>query len=289
MTTFSVVLPTLNAESYIEKLLRRLISLLKGFSAEIIVIDSESQDNTQKIVVGLIKEFPNIRFYGIRKKNFNHGLTRNRGTRLANGKYICFISQDALPTNKKSFSYFLEDFSLRKNVVAIFAKDTPAKEVSNFLKLEHVCRYQDLDKIAGGKPLLQSRNDAESYAKEVNYYGLSNIFSCYKKSFLLKHPFAKVPFGEDLITGELIIAKGFTKVYDPRLRLIHHQKINLWEYYLRQKNDLALRLGKMHLKDKPQIWCKLKGVFSLKESPAKKIYYTFELCVYYLIKLAAYL
>ena len=289
MTTFSIVIPTLNAEGRIEKLLRRLILLTKGFAAEIIVIDSGSRDNTKKIISRLTQEFPNIRFHKIGQENFNHGLTRNLGTRLARGKYVCFISQDALPTHQRTFKYFLEDFSLGEAVVAVFAKDVPAKEVANFLKLEHTCRYRDMDRLAKGKPLLQTKKDAGRYAKEVNYYGLSNVFSCYKKSFLLKHPFVKIPFGEDLLMGKFIIEKGFAKIYDPRLMVVHHQNINLWDYYLRQKHDLALRLGKMRLKDRPQLLCKLKGILSGKDSLLKKIYYTFELGVYYLVKLAAYI
>jgi rhamnosyltransferase len=289
MTTFSIVIPTLNAQGHIEKLIGKLIHLTKAVAAEIIVIDSDSRDNTKKIVLGLIKEFPNIRFYKIGKKNFNHGLTRNLGVRLARGKYVCFVSQDALPTDETTFRYFLEDFSSKEAVVAVFAKDVPSREVANFLKLEHYCRYRDMDRLAMGKPLIQTKGGAGRYAKEVNYYGLSNVFSCYKKSFLLRHPFAKVPFGEDLLMGRLIIDKGFAKVYDPRLGVIHHQKISLWDYYHRQKHDLNLRLGRMYLKDKPQLLCKLKGIFSQKDSLPRKIYYTFELGIYYLVKLAAYL
>ena len=69
MATFSIVIPTLNAQGHIEKLIRRLVHLTKAVAAEIIIIDSDSRDNTKKIVMELIKEFPNVRFYKIRKKN----------------------------------------------------------------------------------------------------------------------------------------------------------------------------------------------------------------------------
>ena len=288
MTTLSIVIPTLNAEAFIHKLILRLNSLAKGIKFEIIIIDSDSNDSTKQKIDRLMGRYP-IRFYKIKRNDFNHGTTRNFAVSLSKGKYICFVSQDALPATKDAFKFFLRDLGSKNKVVAAFAKDTPAGTVAHFLKLEYLCRYRSLDRIAKGNPLVQSKNDIDQYRRKINYYGLSNVFSCYKKSFLSKNPFPKADFGEDLLLGKIILEKGFAKLYDPRIKVIHYQRINLWSYYLRQKSDLKLRLDKMKINDSPQILCKLRNIFSEKSSLVKKAYYTLELGVYYLIKAAAYL
>lgn len=288
MTTLSIVIPTLNAEAYIEKLILRLNLITRGIKAEIIIIDSSSKDATKQLVEKLMGKYP-LRFYLIKGKNFNHGTTRNLGVTLARGKYVCFLSQDALPMDSKTFDYFFEDLSNGRRVVAAFAKDTPGRLVPHFLKLEQICRYRHLDALSKGKPLFQSQKDLARYVQKINYYSLSNVFACYKKSFLTQYPFPRADFGEDLLLGKTLLEKGFIKVYDPRIKVIHYQKINLLSYYQRQKADLKLRLGKMKLEDSPQILCKLKTIFSERTPFSQKIYYLFEFGIYYLVKGLAFL
>src|SRR3989344_8446770 len=93
---FSIIIPTLNGSKYIEKLLSSIKVSIDRFHVEIIIIDSGSSDKTLSIIRNFTKEYSNIKIFKIKKQQFNHGATRNLGVQKAKGKYVLFISQDAL-------------------------------------------------------------------------------------------------------------------------------------------------------------------------------------------------
>jgi rhamnosyltransferase len=91
--TISVIIPTLNAERYI----RSLVMALKSQSTEpdeILVIDSESNDQTCSIAIEL-----GCKIISIKRNEFNHGSTRNRAAKIARGEILVFMTQDAKPEN----------------------------------------------------------------------------------------------------------------------------------------------------------------------------------------------
>ena len=93
----SVIIPTLNAGTMIDDLL----SALKRQTitpAEIIVVDSSSDDDTQAIVR---TKHPEVRLLVIDRKDFNHGGTRDYALRESSGEFVCFLTQDALPKNNE--------------------------------------------------------------------------------------------------------------------------------------------------------------------------------------------
>jgi glycosyltransferase involved in cell wall biosynthesis len=96
MLKFSIIVPTLNLESYITKCLFSLKNqtiLQEKF--EVIVIDDGSTDCTLKIVSNY-KGIKNYKFLTGPKKigPGGPGLARNMGLRAAQGKYIIFLDGD---------------------------------------------------------------------------------------------------------------------------------------------------------------------------------------------------
>lgn len=289
---FSIIILTFNEEKTIGKLLKKLDAMSKNFNREIIVIDSESTDETLKIAKKLSKKIKNMKVYEIKKKDFNHGKTRNFGVSLAKGELVCFVSGDALPKAKRSFDYFLEDLRLDKKVVAVYTKDTPYKDTPFIQKLEVLCRYEQFDKHISKKGVL-IQNLEKPFVPFTNenkflWYVLSNVFACYKRRFLVNHPFPKTNYGEDVLMGKFIIKNGFTKIYDRRCEVTHSHKYTLHEYYKRQKEDFSLRYSKLKLGGKGLILCKIKKIIALNIPFTKKSYYLIQLLFYYLIKLVAF-
>lgn len=92
MVSVSVVVPTYNNENYIRTCINNLLAqTLKNI--EIIVIDDCSTDNTWKIL--------KMQYLGIKKiirvrneTNIGTSASRNKGTELANGKYITYVDHD---------------------------------------------------------------------------------------------------------------------------------------------------------------------------------------------------
>ncbi len=91
----SVIIPVKNGGEQLRLLLEMIRAQRKVQDIEIIVIDSESTDNS----VSVAKEF-GCRVISIAQREFNHGETRNLGAAEASGDYLVFTVQDALPINK---------------------------------------------------------------------------------------------------------------------------------------------------------------------------------------------
>jgi len=87
---FSVIIPTLNEESYLPKLLNDL-SRQTNNDFEVIVVDGNSKDKTKE-VIGAFKKKLNIRFYQL--KLVNVATQRNFGADKSDGKYLVFIDAD---------------------------------------------------------------------------------------------------------------------------------------------------------------------------------------------------
>ncbi|MCK5283798.1 MAG: glycosyltransferase family 2 protein [Nanoarchaeota archaeon] len=87
----SIVIITLNEEKNIKNLLRDLTKqTYKDF--EVIIVDSNSIDNTNKAALSFKKKFPKFELIVLKKKGVSLG--RNTGANKAKGEYIFFFDAD---------------------------------------------------------------------------------------------------------------------------------------------------------------------------------------------------
>lgn len=87
---FSFVIPTLNEELFLPKLLQSL-SKQKADNFEVIIIDGFSEDRTKSAAQEYAKKMP-ITF--MQHKARNVSIQKNFGANLAKGKYIIFLDAD---------------------------------------------------------------------------------------------------------------------------------------------------------------------------------------------------
>ena len=91
MDNVSVIVPIYNAESTIERCVNSILNQsYKNF--ELILIDDGSTDNSLKVIINNYKNIKNIKI--ITQKNIGVARTRNKGIKIAKGKYIMFIDND---------------------------------------------------------------------------------------------------------------------------------------------------------------------------------------------------
>jgi glycosyltransferase involved in cell wall biosynthesis len=86
----SFIIPVLNEEKHLARTIRPLRQL-EGLSAEIIVSDGGSSDNTVAIA-GSLADKVNVRPAG--EKNKSIGENRNKGAKLAEGEFLFFLDCD---------------------------------------------------------------------------------------------------------------------------------------------------------------------------------------------------
>lgn len=88
---FSVIIPTLNEEKYLPKLLDDLVKQ-KEKNFEVIVIDGGSEDKTEEMAKGY-RDYLSLFFYQNQKRNVSS--QRNFGAAQAHGKYLIFLDADS--------------------------------------------------------------------------------------------------------------------------------------------------------------------------------------------------
>jgi glucosyl-dolichyl phosphate glucuronosyltransferase len=94
MVKLSVVICTYNRCQMLKACLDSLVNqTVPHTNFEIIVIDNNSNDDTQKVIQGYYCKFDNIRVISEQKQGLSNA--RNRGWREANGAYIAYIDDDA--------------------------------------------------------------------------------------------------------------------------------------------------------------------------------------------------
>ena len=288
---FSIVILTFNEEKNIGILLNKLKRLIKNYKTEIIIIDSQSTDKTTFIIKQKQRIIKNLRLFHIKKDDFNFGTTRNLAVKFARGKYILFISADAVPLNKNFLSYFLDDFRIDNKVMAVFGKQIPFDNSSFISKLEISSFFERLEKYVNKDGIfIQSKNHPLYNEQKYLLYFISNVFACYRRDFLLSHPFKKVVRCEDLLIGKEIIEKGFIKIFDARCLIIHSHNFNLFQYYKLQRMEFFMKINNNIQKEIRFLNTieKIKMIIKLKQNIILKIYYLFYFTVFFLVKLMAF-
>lgn len=119
---FSVIIPTLNEEEYISKILNDLIKQ-KNKNFEIIVVDGESKDKTKEKVREFDQILP-INFYTVDKKNVS--FQKNFGAKKAKGEFLIFLDADSSITS--SFVSNLKNEIIKKKGLFFIPHITPEEK-----------------------------------------------------------------------------------------------------------------------------------------------------------------
>lgn len=89
---FTVVVPTLNEEKFIPKLLYCLAAQ-KTKNFEVVIVDATSTDKTKEIILSYKDSFP-LHFHQVEKGNLS--LQKNIGGAIGQGEYLMFFDADML-------------------------------------------------------------------------------------------------------------------------------------------------------------------------------------------------
>ncbi|MFA6552017.1 MAG: glycosyltransferase [Candidatus Paceibacterota bacterium] len=181
----SFIVPTLNEESVIE----RIIKCLSGYSGdkEIIVSDGRSSDKTVEIAKRLGAKV--VIEEGTKVRNIASG--RNWGAKHASGDFLVFIDADVfIPDINRFFSKALKIFEVRKKLVAMTVKikvfpkmaTLPDKMVFGYMNFFHfmvnnvfcygvspgefqMMRRQVFDKVGGFNERLAASEDYDMFMR----------------------------------------------------------------------------------------------------------------------------
>jgi len=284
-TTISIIIPTYRPNSNLLRTLNKLskICINGAYLMEVIIINTISKIKIDDLVRKNQYLFQ-LKIINIEKNKFNHGDTRNLGIDRSKGEYIIFLSQDAYPVEANFIEYFIEDLN-KKNIVAVFGKEiAPNKAPKRYLYNEQALWFKQYERFYDKKKRVLFNNKIRSMSQNpddlIFWYSLSNVFSCYKRSFLKKHRFETIYHGEDVLMGKFIINNGFEKMFDSRCAVEHFHN-DLQNYVKRSINDWYFRIFVL----KSGLHTKINEKINLKTEKNQNILNIFDICFYYLLKI----
>lgn len=239
----TVIIPTFNGEKYLWQILEAISEQITPWDFEILIVDSGSTDST----LSIIDKFPKVRLHQIPNEEFGHGRTRNLAASLARGKFLAYLSHDAVPAH----NYWLRNLIApleagNENIVAVLGKQVARKNCFPLLKYEIRTVFNRFGPDFGltlfslGSDGASDENlDAKAFYSDVN--------SATIRDFLLNViPYQDIAYSEDMAFGRDLLLAGYSKAYAPEALVEHSNDLTLREYRLRIFDEVISlrRLGK---------------------------------------------
>lgn len=225
----SVIIPTKNAERYIDEQFRAIFSQEGVGRPEVIIVDSGSGDATRRIAAA-----HSVRVISIKPEEFGHGSTRNLGARESKGDYLVFLTQDATPADSSWLRNLLMPLREDGTVAGAFSRHIPRAGCSLPLARQIEEEWPQTGGTERIVKRVMTREDIESHRPFYVYF--ANTSSCLRRSVWERMQFREVEFGEDADWAERALLAGYAIVYEPTSAVYHSHDYSAREQ-LRQHFD----------------------------------------------------
>lgn len=218
-TKASVFIPTYNGGDLFKTVIAMVRRQRCPWPFEVIVIDSSSTDGTDDFC----RKAPDINFQQIPQSEFSHGGTRNRGVELAQGEFVAFLTQDAMPVDDFWLYNLVSLLEAYPAAAGAFGRHVAWPDDPPFIKrdLAENFRHFDAGPIAVSKntdPQRWASGDTE-WRQFLHFYSDNN--SCLRRSVWERIPLPVISYGEDQVWANQIIEAGYQKVY-ARAATVYH-------------------------------------------------------------------
>lgn len=202
----SVVVPTLSAAATLPRLLQAIASQSRR-PDEVLIVDSSSADNTAQIA-----RAAGCRVVVIPRSEFNHGRTRNQAAQWARGRFIAFMTQDAIPADENFLASLVAP--LEDGCAAAYARQIAAEKATPLEKFHRAFNYPQ-------RPYRRRQSDLPGLGIKTFFF--SNAASVVeRKAFEAVGGFPNdVILNEDMLLCAKLLRAGHTVAYAAEARVLH--------------------------------------------------------------------
>jgi rhamnosyltransferase len=227
----SIILPTLEGERDLHRLLPMLARQRFDGGIEIRAVDSDSRDRTRELLAAA-----GASVVRISKSEFRHGATRNRVAGDSAAEFLVFVSQDTLPRDEafvEGLVRALDD----PRVAGAYARILPHPDddpltARTALVAPEARDVPETRELAAGRTLA-SLDPAERSA----LCAFNNVASCIRRSVFEKIPFPDVEFGEDSAWAARALEAGWRIRFAPESVVYHAHRYTPRGAFARYKID----------------------------------------------------
>jgi len=208
----SVIIPTKDAGSGFEHMMKMLTSQLGFTGIEIIIVDSGSQDKTLQI-----SNRYNAKVIEIPPKDFSHSFARNLGAKNASGEYLFFTVQDAIIPTITWLHTLMTKLKTSK-ADAVSCAELPKEDADLFYRVISWNHYEFLE-VNQSDRILSLPPNPDQFSLRKN--GQLSDIACLIPSELFNKYLYRFSYAEDLDLGLRLIKDGYKLLFLGSTRIIH--------------------------------------------------------------------
>jgi rhamnosyltransferase len=226
----SVAIPTRNAGKGFSEVLDRIRSQIGVGEFDIVVVDTDSTDQTREMAVKA-----GAKVYKIEQKDFNHGDTRNFAISRTEVEVVALLTQDALPENEHWLYALVNTVLDDPQVSGAYSRQIPHNKVPFWVR-----KQMEEHGVLSEEKRVQYLGEKDSFGamspiQRVQLCTFDNVSSAIRREAWEEHPFPKVLFAEDMDWGRGEILRGHKLIYQPNSCVIHSHRPNPFQEYARAK------------------------------------------------------
>jgi rhamnosyltransferase len=216
----ALVLPTLNAECY----LPRLVPALKALSPapdEILIIDSSSDDDTARAL-----SVAGFHVHVIPRESFGHGRTRNLAVSMVRAQVVMFMTQDVMPHDPGLVEAVIRAFASDQHTAHVFVRQIPHDDATPTAQFSRHFNYPS-------SAFKRSLDDVQRVG--VRAFFTSNACAAYRRDvFNAVGGFDEhVPVSEDTLLAARILQAGYNLQYVSDASVKHSHNYTMTQEFKR--------------------------------------------------------
>jgi rhamnosyltransferase len=250
----SIILPSLNGEPHLRRLLPMLARQEIPGGFEIRAIDSDSSDKTRELLAAAGASVERIA-----RSEFKHGRTRNLAARGSQAEILVFLSQDVVPRDERFLVTLVQAFDDPRvagaySRVLPHADDDPltARTVLEAPEASDVADTRDLDRLGSIAKLAP--------AERARFAAFNNVSSAIRRAVFEKIPFPDVDFGEDSAWAAAALGAGHRIRFVPDSVVFHAHRYTMGIALERYRVDAAFQRTVHGHVVRPSWWSVARGI-----------------------------
>ena len=237
----------------------RLLSALRRQDTpvrKIIVVNTEEEYWDRRF-----ERMDGLEVHHIKKKDFDHGATRNLLMSRTDADVGVFMTDDAVPADAHLISALLEGFEGEgpsgEKVIAVYARQLPDKDCAPAERFTRGFNYPEESRV-------KTQADVESLG--IKAYFCSDVCCAYRRELFLEQGgfISRTIFNEDMIFAAGALKAGYAVCYQAKARVVHSHNYGCMQQ-LRRNFDLGVSQA-----DHPEVFAGLpsegEGIRLVKET-----------------------
>ena len=204
-----VIIPVYKPGSSFQKLISKLLE--QEMPPEKIQIMNTQEEYWNK---EWEKKYPILEVHHLTKKEFDHGGTRKLAASRSKADILVFMTQDAMPADKKLLGNLIRPLLEEKQVGASYARQLPKEDCRFLERYTRSFNYPE-------KSCVRREEDVKTYG--IKTYFCSNVCAAYRRDIYeeIGGFVERAIFNEDMIYAGNMIKAGYGIAYAADARVYH--------------------------------------------------------------------